>query len=373
MKKFAILIALVTIISMTACATPKDGKQEVVTNDISSKVANSETTSITDMAGRTVEIPKTIDSTLSRCPIGTIIMYSLNFKKIAGQNWTPTESEKEYLDKDFLKLPMLSGWYADGKVGNVEEIIKNNPNIIFSSFTGEVTQESLDQANSIQEQLKIPVVMINSSFECMSKTYKFVGKLVGEEKRAEELGKYIDDLLADVKAKSAKIDDSKKVSVYYAEGTEGLQTDPSGSYHSEIIDLIGAVNVAKVEITSGMGRSAVSAEQLLEWSPDVIIACHDQGFAAESSTYNAILKDSRFKTLNAIKNKKVFEVPYKPFNFFDRPPSCNRFIGIKWLGNLLYPDIYNYNIENDTKEFYKLFYNIDLTEEQIKDIYVNSK
>ncbi|WP_414150842.1 ABC transporter substrate-binding protein [Acetobacterium carbinolicum] len=369
MKRRVICMILVILIMMTGCAAQKESKTEVTDNSAGS----SETVSITDMAGRTVEIPKTIDQTLSRSPVGTLVMYTLNPGKIAGQNWEPTESEKEYLDKDFLALPMLSGWYADGKVGNVEEIVKAAPDIIFSSFSGKATQGTIDQANSIQEQLKIPVVMIDSSLESMSKTYEFVGNLVGEEQKAEKLGQYIDNLLSDVKTKSATIDDEKRISVYYAEGTEGLQTDPSGSQHSELIDLIGAVNVAEVEIKSGMGRSSVSLEQLLQWAPEVIIACHDQGFAAEGATYDAVLSDDRFKTLDAVKNKKVYEVPYQPFNFFDRPPSVNRIIGIKWLGNLLYPEIYDYNLDQDTKAFYKLFYNIDLTTEQIKEIYKNSK
>ena len=367
MKKSLICMLLVLLLAMTGCSSSNEPTQE------SSADQPAGTVSIVDMAGRTVEVPENIDKVLSRCPIGTVIMYTLNPEKIAGQNWKPTDSEKEYLEQNYLNLPMLSGWYADGKVGNVEEIVKAGPDIIFSSFESKASQAVIDQADGIQSQLNIPVVMIDSSLENMPEMYEFVGKLVGEEARAKELSDYIVALMDDVKTKSASISEDQKVKVYYAEGTEGLQTDPSGSEHSRIIDLVGAVNVAKVEIKIGMGRSTVSPEQLLEWAPDVIIACHDQGFAAESATYSQILQDQRFATLKAMKEGKVYEIPYKPFNFFDRPPSVNRLIGIKWLGNLLYPDVYNYDTEKDLKEIYKLFYRIDLDQTQVDDILKNSK
>jgi len=352
--------------ALSGCSASKNQTRETATS-------GAKTLSITDMAGRQVEVPKTINKVLSTTPVGTIIMYSLNPKKIAGQNWTPTETEKVYLDKDYLNLPMLSGWYADGKVGNVEEIIKAAPDILLLNFSGKATQANLDQAGNLQEKLKIPVVMIDSKIQNTTNMYEFLGRLTDEKERAQKLSQYAGDLLKDIDSKAKTIDAGKKVSVYYAEGKEGLQTDPSGSEHAQVLNLVGAINVAKVEIKAVMGRSAVSAEQLLQWSPDMIIACHDQGFTAESSTYSAMIKDTRFATLKAIKNNNIYEVPYKPFNYIDRPPSINRLIGLKWLGNLLYPDVYKYDLEKDTKEFYKLFYNIDLTQEQINDIYKYSR
>ncbi len=365
MKKSLLCLLLIILLGVTGCSAFKNQAQQTATSV--------KTVSITDMAGRQVEVPTTINKVLSTSPVGTIIMYSINPKKIAGQNWASTEAEKEYLDKDYLNLPMLSGWYADGKVGNVEEIIKAAPDIVLLNFSGKATQANLDQASMIHEKLNIPVVLIDSKIQNTAKMYEFLGKLIGEEERAQKLSQYANSILNDINNKAKTIDDSKRVTVYYAEGTEGLQTDPSGSDHAEVIDLVGGVNVAKVELKIGMGRSNVSIEQLLQWSPDVIIACHDQGFAAESATYSAMIKDSRFATLKAVKDNRIYEVPFKPFNYTDRPPSINRLIGLKWLGNLLYPDVYKYDLENDTKELYKLFYNIELTQEQITDIYKFSR
>ena len=41
---------------------------------------------------------------------------------------------------------------------------------------------------------------------------------------------------------------------------------------------------------------------------------------------------------------------------------------MKWLGNLVYPEVYKYDMEKEVKEFYKLFYNYELTDEEVKEI-----
>ncbi len=324
---------------------------------------------LTDMGGRSVTIPKSSDCVLSRSPIGTVLMYTLNPAKIAGQNWQPTASEKKYLDQAFLSLPVLSGWYADGKVGNTEEIIKAGPDFILYSFFGPRPKPGvLDQAARIEKQLNIPVVLVKGDLKALPETYRFVAGIVGEEERGQVLSNYTAALLEDAGKKAAILGEQERVRVYYAEGPEGLQTDPAGSWHTAVLDYIGASNVAEVHSKTMMGRATVSPEQLLQWNPQMIIACHDQGFAAESATYQAIVKDPRFANLDAVRLGNVFEVPYQPFNFLDRPPSVNRLIGIKWLGNLFYPEVFRSDIRNDIKEFYALFYRIALSDAQLREI-----
>jgi iron complex transport system substrate-binding protein len=328
---------------------------------------------IVDMGGRSVLVPQAVSHVFSSSPVGTLMMYSLNSDKIAGLNWSPTAAEKDYLNAEFLELPVLSGWFGDGNVGNTEEIIKAAPDLILVTFYGTAKPGTIDEANRIQARLKVPVVLLDASLEKLDATYALLGQLIGEQKRAEQLTEYVIELEADIRRRAASIPADQKVSVYYAEGTDGLQTDPSGSRHARVIDWVGAVNVAQVKVKSGMGRTAISAEQLLQWNPDVILACHDQGFSAEGSTYRSLYREDYTSQLKAVKAGQVYEVPYKPFNFIDRPPSINRLIGLKWLGHLLYPEIFDYDVRAETVAFYRLFYNINLSEEQLNDIFKNAE
>ncbi len=57
-----------------------------------------------------------------------------------------------------------------------------------------------------------------------------------------------------------------------------------------------------------------------------------------------------------------------PFGWFDRAPSVNRLIGAKWLAFVLYGEDANYDITRDTREFYRPFYHIDLSDEQLNQL-----
>lgn len=46
----------------------------------------------------------------------------------------------------------------------------------------------------------------------------------------------------------------------------------------------------------------------------------------------------------------------------------NRVLGIWWLGNLLYPELYDYDMVQVAREYYGLFWHYDLTEEEARQM-----
>ncbi|MFT4105011.1 MAG: ABC transporter substrate-binding protein [Lacrimispora sp.] len=323
---------------------------------------------VTDHAGRKLELPGEIKSVYSTSPIGTMLMYTFDDRMVAGVNVIISDAEKAYLTDYYVNLPHLGGWYGKGNQGNIEEIIKAAPDVVLSSGTD---QGSIDQAEQLQKQLGIPVVLVKSDLQDLPETYRFLGKLFNREDRGEELASYTEATLDRAKEITAKIPEDKKIRVYYAEEQDGLHTDPSGSSHSQLIDLCGGINVADCEITPGYGRTAVTIEQVMQWAPELIICSVDNGFA-DSSSYTTVTTDSKWSTIPAVKSGLVFETPMQPQNWFDRPPSVNTIIGIKWVHSILYPEYVDYDIKEETKEFYKLFYHVELSDEDVETITKNA-
>ena len=54
----------------------------------------------------------------------------------------------------------------------------------------------------------------------------------------------------------------ERVTVYYAEDTDGLETEPPGSVHAQLIDFCGGRNVADVQMNGQNGETDVSMEQV---------------------------------------------------------------------------------------------------------------
>ena len=47
-------------------------------------------------------------------------------------------------------------------------------------------------------------------------------------------------------------------------------------------------------------------------------------------------------------------------------------LGIWWLGNLLYPQYYDYDMAEKTQEIFQLFWDYDLSEEEARQMLANS-
>src|SRR5690606_38422844 len=104
---------------------------------------------------------------------------------------------------------------------------------------GSISPTYVSLADRVQEQTGIPYILIDGSFDAMTKALELVGELVGEPVRARALIEYTEETLA-------LIDASKPSPprVYYARGPNGLQTGLEGSINVESIARIGAINVA---------------------------------------------------------------------------------------------------------------------------------
>ncbi|MCL2806784.1 MAG: ABC transporter substrate-binding protein [Coriobacteriia bacterium] len=323
-----------------------------------------ETQTIVDHAGRTIELPAQITTVYSISPVGTMLMYTFDDTMVAGLNVILSEEEKTYLTDHYVNLPHLGGWYGQGNQGNVEEIIKNAPDMVLS--TG-LNQSFVEQAEELQDQLGIPVVIVKDGLSDLAESYRFLGELFDQEARGEELARYIDNSIALANEIASQVPEDERVRVYYAEEQDGLHTDPAGSTHSQLIELCGGINVAECELLPGYGRTAVSIEQVLTWDPELIICCVDNG-RPDSSSYHTVLSDEKWSTIQAVRDNHVYQTPLLPQNWFDRPPSVNTIIGIKWTLYLLYPDRIDFDIKQEAKDYYELFYHVKLTDKDVDAI-----
>ena len=65
---------------------------------------------------------------------------------------------------------------------------------------------------------------------------------------------------------------------------------------------------------------------------------------------------------------KVYGTPNAPFSWVDRPNGPNRLIGMRWFSALIYPEYVQCDLETEIREFFQLFYHVDLTEEQYENL-----
>lgn len=331
-----------------------------------STIENSGSKNITDMANRTVQIPAKINKVVATSPPMTTVMYMIAPEKLTAVNFQWTDDELKYVPDQYKNLPVVGGWFGS-QDGSYEEFIASEPNIIIESVDENIDRD-ISTVNERQEKFgTIPVIAVLDTTDItkVSTSIEFIGKVLGSEDDAQKLidfnNKYLD------KVNGTKIPDSDKKSVYYAEGNDGLKTDPSGSSHAQLISICGGKNVADSLLNdNNTGSIQVSIEQVIKWNPDVIIT-------TDPDFYNNVYDDPNWAHITAVKNKEVYLSPQSPFKWFDRPVGANRIIGVPWTAKVLYPEHYkDINLKEATKEFYSNFYHYDLSDNQVKDILLNS-
>ena len=316
---------------------------------------------ITDMAGRTMTVPLEIESVFSTGPVAAIYLYTLVPDKLLGWNYALNDIEKSIILEQYHDLPN----FGQGDAVNYEAVIAAGPTIALNVTS--INDGSIDASDALAEQLGVPVVMVSSDLLDAPAVYRFMGELFGVEEQAEALAAYAEETFNAIS--SLDIPNEEKVRIYYGNGEDSLETAPAGSSHGQIIDLINAVNVADLELGDG-SRVQISAEQLLAWDPDVIIVNGEpKADMTGSAAAEAILADPLFATLKAVQNGAVYGTPNAPFSWVDRPPGPNRIVGMRWLSGLIYPEYLDYDVDEAVREFFQLFYHVELTDEQLTQLY----
>lgn len=310
-----------------------------------------------DMLGTKINIEK-VEKIHAATPILLYSLYAVDKDRIAGLNFPFNENEAKFIDKRIVDLPVLGGWFGQGRVPNSEMILQAKPDVILMSDSIKKIGEK--KIKSSLGNINVPLIYLKANtLEELVLSFSYIGKLVDKEKRAKELENYGNDSLNLAKEIAKKVD--KKPKVYYAEGKNGLLTDCNTSIHSELINLASGDNVHKCQASNSFGRQAINFEQVLNYNPEIILVY-------EKEFYKNIYKNKKWQLIDAVKNKKVYFLPKGPFSWFDRPPSFMRLLGLKYVISILHPDLYELDIYEESKKFYKLFLDLDLDDSQIDDI-----
>lgn len=345
----------------TAAASQETDKVDSAAGD---KAAQAEGTRIiTDSAGREVEIPSEITKIAPSGPLAQIVLYTVSPDKLAGLAADFSDEAKQYIDEKYWGLPKFGQFYGKNASLNMEALIAEAPDVIID--IGEAKKTVKEDMDALQEQLNIPVIFVEATLPTMADAYEMLGDITGEKEQAGKLADYCRAEIGKADQNAAAIADADRKSVYFGLGDDGLHTNAKGSIHADVIDRIGAVNAADVEAVSSGGGSEVSFEQVLLWNPDLIIV-------DSQKLYDTLTADPMWQELDAVKNGKIFKIPTAPYSYMSSPPSVNRMIGIEWLGSLVYPEIYTSDIREEVKDFYQLFYHIDVTDEKLEAILKNA-
>ena len=363
-----LLLALVLVLSLAACSAAKpETTQNPAASSEPAELASTEpstaepaTRVFTDSLGREVEVPTNITKLAVSGPLAQIVLFALCPDKLVGiaSEWDKTAAN--YLATEYYNLPILGQLYGGKGELNLEALLASGAEVVID--VGEPKDTAREDLDALQEQTGVPFVHITAMTDTTGNAYRMLGDLLGMPEEAEALASYCEKAYGMALDLSGK---AEKARLLYLLGDTGLNVLAKGSYHAEIIDLL-ADNQAVVEAPSSKGSgNEIDMEQLLIWDPDVILF-------APGSIYATVGEDSMWQQLTAIRTGRYYEVPMGPYNWLGSPPSVQRYLGMLWMMNLLYPEQTDYDLKAEVQKYYQLFYHCELTDEQYDALVENS-
>lgn len=367
-KLLSLLLALALVLSLAACAAndpvlseaSATSSQPSESAEPSPEAPEPEAKVFTDSLSREVEVPYHITKVAVSGPLAQIVLFALCPDKLVGiaSDWDKTA--EEYLSTEYYNLPVLGQLYGGKGELNLEALLASGAEVVID--VGEPKKTTKEDLDALQEQTGIPFVHITALTENTGDAYRKLGDLLSMEQEAETLATYCDEHYVMITELAGKVE---KVKLLYLLGDTGLNVIAKGSYHAEVIDLLSD-NLAVVESPSSKGSgNEVDMEQLLAWNPDVILF-------APGSIYDTVGEDAAWQQMSAIQNGRYYEVPMGPYNWMGFPPSVQRYLGMLWMGKLLYPEQTEYDLKAEVKEYFTLFYHTDLTDAQYDALVANS-
>lgn len=311
-----------------------------------------------DMEGRRIVLPEHLERVYVASPPENHLACAIDPALMVGLNFPLEERDKKFLSPKLWRLPVIGGFFGLGRTPNLEVMLKTRPQLVICWRDNTVS----NRFDSFLQRFKIPLAYITlERLQDYPRDIRLMGRLLGREQRAEKLAVYAEQSLTEILPRATAIPEKKRVRVYYALGSDGLRTDGGGTWHAELIDLAGGFNVHPGDPEDLFGMQQISMEQVMLYRPEVILA-QDPKF------YQEIFSSPRWRGIPAVKNGRVYLIPSLPFNWFDRPPSFMRLLGLKWVAQTLYPEQFDLDIEKETREFYRLFLQVELSPEDIRMI-----
>jgi iron complex transport system substrate-binding protein len=311
---------------------------------------------VSDSAGRSVAVPPRVQRVFPAGPPAAIWLYTLAPEALLGWPRANRPEEIEYLLPGIGNRPELGRLTGRGNTANLETVLALRPDLIVD--TGSVRPTFVELADRVQSQTGIPYALIDGALDAVPVGYRLLGELLGVRERAEGLARYAEDTLRQVRERVARVPRERRPRVYYARGPQGLETGLDGSINVEMFEAMG-IDLVSTRLPGGLAR--VSIEQVLQWDPQVIITI-DQDFA------KGVAQNPLWRNVSAVKAGRVHLSPKLPFGWVDFPPSVNRLPGLWWIGAKVFPEQFGDDLGAIARDFYRRFYQVDLTPAQLRRV-----
>ena len=349
-------VLFVLILLSSACSnivTTTLTRTTIVTSNTSPATLSDETTrTVTDMAGRVVELPMEINRIGTIGPIGVLNTFvelmgegSKIFNEMPGRFKSSGNWDMHY---EFAPQILNAPLYEDGN-GEIliETIIQTKPDVCFVM--------SVDTAQFLVRNGIACIYLEWKELSDIPVAVNLMGEVLNRQDMAELYLSYFDTKLALAQSLTASLNTEQRAAVLYG--------NPVTFSQPHIIAEWWITQAGGISVTNN-GRSTESftytLEDILIWNPAVMIV-------SDAQQIIDVKADSRYAGITAVKNDAIYAIPTVAHVWGNR--TVEQPLTILWTLHHIYPELMSYEtLAQEIKYFYKTFFLYDLSDTQVAKI-----
>ncbi len=312
-----------------------------------------DTVTITDQAGNTQDIAQPVRRVVSPYSLATYYVYATGAGETlvaAGYLGARDPQGAAAMERIDPRFPELSALNLTQEGTNVEVIAGLMPDLVLSSARADWLEPV--------EELGIGIVRYEGETpDALKEAVLLTGQIFGPDAyhRAQVWVDAYDAVIEEVTGIVAESEQTPRV---LFTGTEPTRVASGEMYQTAMIEAAGGESVSG---SLGGYWNDVNLEQIIVWNPDVIFVPPYGGATVEAITDNA-----EWQLLEAVQEGRVYRVPklVAPWD----TPTQDSLLGIMWMAEKLYPDAFTLNCEATVREFYDIFYNYAILDDEIASL-----
>ncbi len=366
-KKYGFLAAVTLAAGLLAAC----GNEESKTTSSSDKQTTAEEKMIQDQLGRDVTIPGGVD----RVVVGGILPYFSTWfvatnstKEIVGMHPNSynaaSNSMLAKMSPDVLKAS--TDFIQNGEL-NVEELMNVDPQVYFEIANDTKSIEKLDEAGISTVALQTVEVADANPVETFNSWLKVTAGIKGGD-ALDRADKYVDNVTnvqkeIDTKLKNVEKEDKPRVLVLHQHSDKSIIVAGQNLWGEYWVNQTGGYDIVSGD--GVQGQKEVNMEQIYKWNPDIIYITNFTETQPED-LFNNKISGQDWSDVKAVQDKKVYKIPLGIYRWF--PPSGDAPLMLKWMANHNQPELFDYDMNDEIKTYYKDFYNFDVTDDEEETI-----
>ena len=354
----------------TSSQGAESGSSAQSSNASQGEASSTDTITVVDHGGNTVEVPKEIDrvAVVGILPFPSVIaMYLGSAEKLVGiPPASKSAAEIGLLGEIFPEILNAETGYTNGSDLNIEELMNLDPDVVFY-LAGN------DEWKTAMESAGIPCIGVSTSkwdydvLETYDQWIDLLSRVFPEENKSQEVSDYSKEMYDMIQERVGSLSDEEKKEILFLYQYDDSQIVTSGKHFFGQFwaEAVGGKNAAE-EVQADNSNAVINMEQVYTWDPDVVFITNFTAAMPDDLYNNALGND--WSSVKAVKDKAVYKMPLGSYRSFT--PGTDTPVTLLWLAQKTYPELFDdIDLTQEVKEYYKDIYGVELTDEQVDRMY----